>query len=83
MPQHTGENSLGIIAGQGEGIRVADAAGQDANAHFPRLRRHNVNFFNDQWLARAPGDCSFGFDHVLSPMSVYRFGKALKSRTLK
>ncbi|MPN43710.1 hypothetical protein SDC9_191270 [bioreactor metagenome] len=52
-----------IGAGQGEGIGVADAGGNNAYQHFPGFRRGDVDFGDFERLLGSPGDGGAGFDH--------------------
>jgi hypothetical protein len=52
MAQDAGEDAFRIGTGEGEGIGVADAGGDDAHPHFARLGRHDLDFFDGQGLTR-------------------------------
>ncbi|MNQ60962.1 hypothetical protein D3C85_752630 [compost metagenome] len=57
VAQHGGEQALGIIAAQREGIRVADAGVRDLHQHFAALRGRDVDFNDFQRLAGSECDC--------------------------
>jgi hypothetical protein len=63
MPQNGGKVAFRVIPGQGKGIGMANTRRDDSHQNLARLGWHYVNFFDAQWLARAPGNGGFGFDH--------------------
>ena len=64
VAEHAGKDALGVEAVQGVGVGVADAAGDDAHQHFALLRRHQIQFFDNQRLLRRPGNGGAGLDKV-------------------
>lgn len=62
VAENAGEDPFRIFTGEGEGIGVADAGGDDAHPHLARLRRHDLNLFDGEGLTRAPGDGGFTLD---------------------
>ena len=57
VAQHGGEQALGVVAAQGEGVGMADAGVRDAHQHFPAPRRRHVDFNDFQRLAGSECDC--------------------------
>ena len=62
MTEDAGEDPFRIFTGEGEGIGVADAGRDYAHPHFARLGRHDLDFFDGEGLARAPGDGGLTLD---------------------
>lgn len=58
------EHAFRIFAGQGVGVGVTNAGGDDPHQHFAFLRWHQLDFFDLQRLVRAPGNGGAGFDHL-------------------
>ncbi|MDR6354924.1 hypothetical protein Q3H58_001595 [Pseudomonas psychrotolerans] len=63
VTEDAGEDPFGILAGQGVGIGVADAGGDDADEHFAGLGRLDVHFDDLQGLVGREGYGSAGLDH--------------------
>lgn len=58
MTQDDGEGSLGVLAGQGVGICVADSGVVDLNADFVGSWGQDFDVFDGEVLAGFPGDGS-------------------------
>ncbi len=71
-----GKQPLGIVARQGEGIRVADAAGLDLDEHLARARPLEVDVTDFQGFAGAERDRCLGFHHS-APGCRRSLGRAL------
>ena len=56
MAEHAREQAFRIVAGQGEGVGVADAGVGDLHQHFALLRRGDVDLDDLQRLAGTEGD---------------------------
>ncbi len=67
VAQDAGEHAFRILAGQGEGVGVADAGGDDAHQHLAGLRRRDVHLDDLQRLVGGEGDGGTGFDHRKAP----------------
>lgn len=76
MAEDAGEDAFCVQPVQRVGIGMADAAGDQAHQHLARLRRHQVQLLNHQWLLRRPGNGGTGFNkiHDVSPL---KFGKRI------
>ena len=57
VPQHCGEQTFRVIAGQGVGVGVAHAGVGDAHQHFTRARRRDIDLHHLQRLIRPKGHC--------------------------
>ena len=77
VTEDDGKYAFRIIAGQREGIGVANTRGNDANPHFAGLGWHHVHFLDRQWLVRSPCDGGPGFDRLshIFPSWVARYGE--------
>jgi len=62
MAQHHGEQALGVVTAQGEGIRVAHARVGDADQHLALLGRRHVDLDDLQGFSGLEGHGGFGFD---------------------
>jgi len=59
MSEDSREQAFGIFAGQGERVRMANAAGDDPQQDFTLFGRIDFDGFDRQWLSGLPGDgCS-------------------------
>lgn len=56
VSQDNGERALGVLAGQGVGIGVADAGVVDLDTDLVGLGRGNLNVLDGEVLAGFPGD---------------------------
>jgi hypothetical protein len=56
------ENAFRIVAGQREGIGVANTGGDDAHQHFTGFRRFDIDFNDLQRLVGGKGNGGAGFD---------------------
>ncbi|VXA88758.1 conserved hypothetical protein [Aeromonas veronii] len=62
VTENAGEDPFRILTGESEGIGMADAGGDDAHPHLSGLWRHDLDLFDGEGLARAPGDGGFTLD---------------------
>src|SRR5690242_6886573 len=71
MPKYGGKLSLGIFSRQRKRIGMADACSDNAHQYLALLRGLQVDFFDVQRLARAPGHgrASFKRFHIATPPS--------------
>ncbi len=67
MTQDAREYALGILAGQGVRVGVADAGGDDTHQDFTLLRRRHIDFDDFQRLVGGEGNGSTGLDHLETP----------------
>ena len=72
VAENCGKDAFRIFARQGEGVGMADAAGDDFQQHFAFARAFDVNFFNRQGLFGCPGNSGSCF-HADSLQSVVIF----------
>ena len=79
VTENTGEDAFRVQPVQGVGVGVADAAGDDAHQHFALLRRHQIQFFDNQRLLRRPGNGGAGLDKV-HKNPCWKWWKPLKNR---
>lgn len=56
VSQNNGEGTLGVLAGQGVGIGVADTGVVDLNADFVGFGGSDLDVFDGEVLASLPGD---------------------------
>ncbi len=63
------ENAFRVSAGQGIGVGMANASGDDADQHFAGLGRRDIHFDDIQWLTGGPGNSGAGFNHGTTPGS--------------
>jgi len=61
----TGKNALGIGAGQGVSVCVADAGRHNAHQYFAFLKWCNIHFDNFQWLVGGKRHGRARFNHWL------------------
>jgi hypothetical protein len=61
-------NAFRVVAGQREGIGVANAGGDDAHQHLAGLRRFDINFNDLQRLVGGKGNGGAGFDRHGRPL---------------
>ena len=64
MAQNDREQAFGVFARQSESIGMANARGDNFDAHFASLRRHYVDFLDRERFVNGPGDGRFAFDDI-------------------
>ena len=64
MAEDRWKQPFGIVAGQGEGVGVANPGRLDLDHHLPRLRAIQVYSVDDKRLARLDGDGGDGFQRA-------------------
>ena len=57
MTENHRENAFRIVAGQGEGIRMANAGVGNFDQNFALLGRGDVELDDFEWLSCLEGDC--------------------------
>ena len=62
VAQDDGEGTLGILAGEGVGVCVADAGVVDLDSHLVGLGRGNLDILDAELLASFPGDSCLAGD---------------------
>jgi hypothetical protein len=65
VAEHGREQPLRVLPGQGVGVGVADAGGDNLHQHFTGFRAGHVDFFNNQGFACFPGDGGSRFHALL------------------
>ena len=66
VTQNAGESALRVVAGQGEGVGVADTGGDHFQQNFAFLGSVHVDFFDYQGFLRLPGHGCTGFHEFVS-----------------
>ncbi len=67
VAQDAREHPLGILAGQGVRVGMADAGGDDAHQYLALLRRRHIHLDDFQRLVGGEGDGGTGLDHLGTP----------------
>lgn len=65
VSENNGESTLGVLAGEGVGICVADTGVVDLDADFVGAGRKHLNVLDAQLLAGLPGDGGLASDRLL------------------
>ena len=65
VAEDAGECAFGVVARQGEGIGVADAAGDDLQQHLALARAFDFDLFNRQRFLGFPGNGGTSFHDML------------------
>ena len=61
MAQHTWKRTLGVVAGQREGVGVTDPGGDGAQQHLPGFGTFDIDLLDGKRLLWPPGDGGTGF----------------------